>query len=277
MLLPLPIVERCMMQSNSYGQLCINDLKSSFAGWRVWYTLAVNDVKRRYRRSRLGQFWLTLSMALTIGGLGLVYSVLFKMNVAEYLPYISVTFVFWAIISSGIIESCAAFIESEGLILHTTIPRATPVLRVQLRLWLIALHNFAIIPVVFLVFQFPVNWNLLWLIPGLALVAANILWIGYFLAIVSARFRDVPQIVASIMQIAFFITPIMFRPTQLGHNGLVLMLNPFAYLLEIVRDPLLGTTPNALAFVVCAIMAVVGCLLILPFAGRYAPRVVYWL
>jgi ABC-type polysaccharide/polyol phosphate export permease len=79
------------------------------------------------------------------------------------------------------------------------------------------------------------------------------------------------------MQIVFFITPIMFRPTQLGHNGLVLMLNPFAYLLEIVRDPLLGVTPNALAFVVCAIMAVVGSLLILPCAGRYAPRVVYWL
>jgi ABC-type polysaccharide/polyol phosphate export permease len=258
-------------------QLGLNDLKSSLAGWRVWYTFAVNDVKRRYRRSRLGQFWLTLSMALTIGGLGLVYSVLFKMNVAEYLPYISVTFVFWAIISSGIIESCSAFIESEGLIRHTTIPRATPVFRVQLRSWLIALHNFAIIPVVFLIFQFPVNWNLLWLIPGLALVAANILWVGYFLAIVSARFRDVPQIVASAMQIVFFITPIMFRPTQLGHNGLVLMLNPFAYLLEIVRDPLLGVTPNALAFVVCAIMAVVGSLLILPFAGRYAPRVVYWL
>ena len=91
------------MQPNSYGQLCINDLKSSFTAWRVWYTFAVNDVKRRYRRSRLGQFWLTLSMALTIGGLGLVYSVLFKMDVAEYLPYISVTFVFWSIISSGIV------------------------------------------------------------------------------------------------------------------------------------------------------------------------------
>jgi ABC-type polysaccharide/polyol phosphate export permease len=56
---------------------------------------AWNDVRRRYHRSGLGQFWLTLSMAATIGGLGFVYSRLFHTDVTKYLPYIAVTFVGW--------------------------------------------------------------------------------------------------------------------------------------------------------------------------------------
>ena len=67
--------------------------------------LAWNDVRRRYRRSGLGQFWLTLSMAATIGGLGYVYSHLFGVDVSTYLPYIAVTFTAWNIISTVVIES----------------------------------------------------------------------------------------------------------------------------------------------------------------------------
>ncbi|KJK25854.1 hypothetical protein UB46_03540 [Burkholderiaceae bacterium 16] len=253
------------------------DIRASAHGWQVWCTLALNDVKRRYRRSRLGQFWLTLSMAITIGGLGAVYSTLFKMNVAEYLPYISVTFVFWGIISTSVVESCSAFIESEGLIRHTNTPRATYLLRVQLRTLLIALHNLAIVPVVFLIFLHPINWNILYFIPGILLVIANLFWVGYFLAIFSARFRDVPQIIASAMQLIFFVTPVMFRSSQLGDKGLILLLNPFSHLLLIVRDPLLGLPPDVFSLTFCLVTAVIGNLLIIPFAGRYAKRVVYWL
>ncbi|WP_217352257.1 ABC transporter permease [Paraburkholderia bonniea] len=253
------------------------DIRESVAGWRVWYTLAMNDVRRRYRRSRLGQFWLTLSMALTVGGLGIVYSTLFKTDVATYLPYISVTFVFWGLITSGIVESCSSFIESEGLIRHTTIPRATHLLRTQLRTIIIAAHNVIIVPLVFIALRYPINWNIFYFIPGLILVLANIFWIGYFLAICSARFRDVPQIVASVMQLVFFITPVMFRTSQLGNHGYVLLFNPFAHLLQVVRDPLLGLPPDILSLSVCLVMAVIGNLIVVPFAGRYAARVVYWL
>ena len=68
------------------------DVQRGLSSWRTWWMLAWNDVRRRYRRSGLGQFWLTLSMAATIGGLGYVYSHLFGVDVSTYLPYIAVTF-----------------------------------------------------------------------------------------------------------------------------------------------------------------------------------------
>ena len=78
-------------------------------------------------------------------------------------------------------------------------------------------HNVLIIPIVFAIYHVGVNANILWLAVGLLLVIANGFWFGFFLAIVCARFRDVPQIMTSIMQVVFFITPVMFTPAQLSH------------------------------------------------------------
>jgi ABC-type polysaccharide/polyol phosphate export permease len=57
----------------------------------------------------------------------------------------------------------------------------------------------------------------------------------------------------------------------------VLRWNPFASLLEVLSAPILGSRPSDVALVMCATMATVDFLLVPPFAGRYAPRAVYWL
>ena len=254
------------------------DIRQGLKNWRIWLMLAWNDVRRRYRRSGLGQFWLTLSMAMMIGGLGFVYSRLFGVDVTKYLPYIAVTFVAWGVISSLVNESCNAFIENESMLRHMYLPRSLFVFRVIARTLIIAAHNVLIIPVVFVYFDVGLNLNIVWFTAGLALVVANGFWFGFFLAIVCARFRDIPQIVTSIMQIVFFITPIMFLPEQLARRGIaVLKWNPFANLLEVVCNPILGMHPSEWALASCSVMAVVGFLIVMPFAGRYAPRAVYWL
>ena len=260
------------------GGRALADISQGLANWRIWWMFAWNDVRRRYRRSGLGQLWLTLSMAATIGGLGFVYSHLFHTDVTKYLPYIAVTFVSWGIISTLVIDSCTAFTENENLLRHVYLPRSLLIFRVMARTFVVAAHNVLIIPFVFVYFHVSLNANFLWLAVGLPLVIINGFWFGFFLAIVCARFRDVPQIVTSIMQVVFFITPVMFRPEQLSQRGIsVLQWNPFASLLEVLSAPILGSRPSDLALLMCATMAAAGFLLLLPFAGRYAPRAVYWL
>src|SRR4051794_36201040 len=109
-----------MLRDASIG---IADIRAGLAAWRIWTMLAWHDVRRRYRRSGLGQFWLTLSMIIMIGGLGYVYSDLFGIDITTYLPYISVTFVMWAMISSFVLDSCGAFSENQGFLLHLRLPR----------------------------------------------------------------------------------------------------------------------------------------------------------
>ncbi len=254
------------------------DIRAGLVSWPIWWMLAWNDVRRRYRRSGLGQFWFTLSMAFTIFGLGFVYSHLFHVDLEKYLPYVTVAFVCWDLISRLVVDSCATFSENEDLLRHVYLPRSLLVLRVMARSFVVAAHNSLLIPVVFLIFGIGVNSNLLWLIVGLFLVTINGFLFGLLLAIICARYRDVPQIVASIMQVVFFVSPVLFQPAQLSQRGIgALQWNPFASLLEVMTAPILGAQPSNVALLSCAALAAIGLVVVPPFAGRYAPRAVYWI
>lgn len=243
----------------------------------MWWMLAKNDVIRRYRRSRVGQLWLTLSMTVMIFGLGTVYSSLFGMPMADYLPYLGVGLVLWGLISSTLNESCLSFTENESIIRQVALPRFTYLLRTIARNIFVFAHNLIIVPLLLIVTNSPINWCIILFVPGLLLVIANLAWIGYLLAIISARFRDIPQIVASIVQVAFFISPIVFKPSQLRIDHPVLILNPFASMLEVMREPLMGNLPTATSYLILLGMLVAGWLSTLAFAGKYSHRVVYWL
>ena len=65
----------------------------------------------RYRRSLIGPFWLTLSMGIMVGTVGLIYGQLFKVEASSYLPYLTVGLLVWGLISSCISDGCQTFIE----------------------------------------------------------------------------------------------------------------------------------------------------------------------
>jgi lipopolysaccharide transport system permease protein len=116
--------------------------------------------------------------------------------------------------------------------------------RIVLRNALVLAHNVLVIAVVFVVYHvWPGSYGLLAL-PGLLLWGIDALALVLFLGAFCARFRDIPPIVASVMQIAFFVTPVIWKPEQLGSGQALLWLNPFFDLLEIVRQPLLGMLPG---------------------------------
>jgi lipopolysaccharide transport system permease protein len=253
------------------------DVLGGFGSWRMWWMLAKNDVIRRYRRSRVGQLWLTLSMGVMIGGMGVVYSALFGTPMGNYLPHLGIGLVLWGLISQTITESCASFIENENIIRQIALPRFTYLLRTISRNVFVFGHNLIIIPFLLVFGQIPVNWAFLLFIPGLVIVLANLAWISYLLAILSARFRDIPQIVASVMLVMFFVSPVIFKPSQLPADHPVIIFNPFASMLDVMREPLLGNLPHLSSYAILGCLFVLGWLFTLAFAGKYSHRVVYWL
>lgn len=255
----------------------VADVIGGAASWRIWWMLGQSDIARRYKRSRLGQIWMTISMASMIVGMALVYSTIFNQEIGNYLPFLGTGLVVWGLIAGCINEGATAFIESDAVIRQTDLPKFTYILRVLTRNLLIFAHNFAIVPVVLILCAVPVGWATLLFVPGLVLAMLNLSWIAYYLAIFSARFRDIPQIVQSVVQIAFFVTPVMFRPHQLGAGHPLLLLNPFASLVSVIRDPLLNIVPTVESYAIAAGMAIFGWLLTLDFAQRYSRRIVYWL
>ena len=96
------------------------------------------------------------------------------------------------------------------------------------------------------------------------------------LALICARFRDVPPIIISVLQVIFYITPILFKKEMLNKYAWLIDFNPFAHLIEIVRSPLLGQTPSILNILICLSLAIVGSVLCVFMHGRYNARVPYW-
>jgi ABC-type polysaccharide/polyol phosphate export permease len=80
-------------------------------------------------------------------------------------------------------------------------------------------------------------------LPGFAVVLVNLHAFTITLGILCSRFRDVVQIVASVLQLMMFLTPVFWFPSSLPGRSHAILYNPLAQLLDIVRLPLLGDSP----------------------------------
>ena len=259
-------------------QLAWRDVSVGLIDWRVWLLLGMNDIRQRYRRSRLGQFWITLAMATTIVSLGLLYAYLLHQPLEQYLPYLGTSFVVWGLLSGIVLDACSVFIASEGFLRQVPMPKSVFVHRMLVRNVVTFLHNLVIVPPLFIIFEVQPSWAWLVALAGLVLFLLNGIWIGLFLGTICARFRDMPQTMASIMQIAYFLTPVMWQRTQLPPKWRHLAeLNPFQAFLSIVRDPLLGEMPPIISWEVAGVVTVVGFAVTAIFFSRFRARIIYWL
>lgn len=272
-------LERAQMpQRTSYWTGFMRDLAESFERWQLWWLLGYNDVRQRYRRSRVGQLWITISMGIFVIAIGPVYALLFNTELKEFLPYLTVNIVVWGFISSMINDACTAFIQSDGYIRQERLPKIGFLYRILVRNLLILGHNALLIPLVFIAFGKPVDPVALLAIPGLIIVTVNCLLMALFLATICSRFRDFPQIVSNVVQVAFFLTPIFWQKKQiLADYHFVVDYNPFASLLSVVSSPILGKVPTMFEYGMCLVMTLVVGLVAVPFFARYRARIVYWL
>lgn len=256
-----------------------HDIRSALHNHHLTTTLGWQDVATRYRRSRVGAFWLTINMAVMIAALGFVFGTLFGQPMNEFLPYLAIGLIVWGFLSTVVGEGCTGFVLAEGIILQVRMPLFTHVMRILWRNIVILGHNLLILPILFLVFMKPVSPLALLAIPGFVLLVFNAAWMMLVLAVACARFRDMTQIVQNVMQVLFYLTPIIWSaallPDRAGTS--MLDLNPFYHLISIVRAPLLGEAPTFINWVFSGLMMVCGWGAALLFFGHYRKRVPYWL
>ena len=96
------------------------------------------------------------------------------------------------------------------------------------------------------------------------------------LGMVSARYRDIPPIVASAVQVIFFVTPIFWPPESLGAWQQLLPLNPFFAAIDVVRAPLLGDEPLPYSWTILLFVTLLGSLCTFCIFAKFRPRIAYW-
>ena len=254
----------------------LEDLATGFARWRLAAALARLDIRNRYRGSVLGPFWLSLSTAIMVVALGLLYSTLFTLPFSGYMPYLTVSLIVWNLVSQVIIEGCASLTASEGVIRQLTLPYTVHALRCVFRNMAAAAHSLPLIAAVFLYFGHVPGPEALLALPGLLLLTVNACALSLVLGMVCARFRDIPHIITNLLQLAFFMSPVLWQPELLGDMQAWLPLNPFYVLMEVVRGPLVEGGGPAEVWAAAIGFTLLSCGLSFAFFVRFRGRIAFW-
>jgi len=256
-------------------------------GWRqrsLWGYLGWQDIKQRYRRSVLGPLWISISMGVLAVGLGILYAALFNTDYQKFLPYVATGLLIWNFISGCMLEGSEVFIANEGLIRFLPAPLSLHVFRLVWRQSLFFLHNLVIWLILIIIFPQPISWTLALAIPAFLLLMVNGFWIAIVAGVIATRFRDIPPIIASVVQLVFYLTPIVWDYNTLAHNSnphvaeraRLAELNPVMHYLEILREPMLGEAIVWRHWIVAGAITVVGWAAALLVLRNYRSRVAYW-
>jgi ABC-2 type transport system permease protein/lipopolysaccharide transport system permease protein len=271
-----PTIELELPPAPSPAAQAWGDLVEGMSKSWMWSAMAMQDIKLRYRGSVLGPFWLTLSMVILVAAIGLIYARLFNMEISRYLPFLAIGLVVWQFVSMLITDGCQTFLAVQHVVQQVRLPFSVHAWRTVYRNLIVLGHNMLTVPFVLLLFGVPVGWSVLSIVPALALLMINGLWVSILLGMLSARYRDVPPIVASFVQVAFFVTPIFWPPEAVGWWAPFLPLNPLFAAVDVVRAPLLGSAPLAYSWTVLLVATVVGCAATFAIFVKFRSRIAYW-
>jgi ABC-2 type transport system permease protein/lipopolysaccharide transport system permease protein len=192
------------------------------------------------------------------------------------MPYVCVSLLIWGFISSILSDAGELFTRAERDIKQIRLPYLLYVCRFMWANVLVLAHNFAIYFVVIGWFGAWPGAVVLFAAPAFVLLVLNGASAGLILGMTSARFRDVPRITASVVQVLFLITPIFWMPAMLGARSWLVDLNPFFHLIEIMRAPLLGRLPASPTVWVVLAMTALNLLVAAGLFSRYRSRIAYW-
>lgn len=240
--------------------------------------LALSDVKLQYRRSTLGPWWTSLTLLAQILTIGFLFTRLFSTEASSYLLHLGSGLIAWAFVVSSLNQSSRSLIGAGSLVRQVPIPLMTHPLRVLVRNAVQLAHNLVILLPVYLFSNQQPNWWTVLVLLGAALVVLNLSWMGVILSIVSARFRDFPEIVAGILVLLFYVTPILWSVDQLEGYWVqdVVIWNPFYHFIEVLRNPLLGHSIPVSSLAVLSIGGIVGGYLARTLVRRKSAQVPFW-
>ena len=260
------------------------DLRDGWSQRELWGHLGWQDIKQRYRRSVLGPLWISITMAVTAVGLGILYAGLFGNDLATQLPYVLVGFIVWNFISGCINEGSEVFTSNVGLITHLPAPLSVHVYRLLWRQTLFFLHNLVVYAIMLAIYPPHFTWPDLAVFPAFGLLVVNGAWVALLFGIATTRFRDLMPIIQSIIQLAFYLTPIVWFYEDLQNSAnagireraSLVQLNPLFHFLEILRRPMLGEPQLWHSWFVVLAITVVGWAVTLVALRRYRSRISYW-
>lgn len=253
-----------------------NDVGAALRMYDIWGYLAYDEVLTRYRRTLLGPFWNVMFFLGQALALSLVFGGIFGLKLAEVLPYIMTGLVAWALVPGSIFESASLLTMNAPTIKTQPFPFTFYALRYMSRTFVLFLHNLVAILVVLALLHKLVlfHWTIIpAIITGMLILAPAALLLG----MICARFRDMQLFMQNFTPVFFFLTPVFWRADKVtGARRLFIDYNPLSYVVDMIRNPLLGMPPSQMDWIVC--LGLAGAMIVLAIAALtlFRARIAHW-
>ncbi|HEY0143291.1 MAG TPA: ABC transporter permease [Thermoanaerobaculia bacterium] len=231
----------------------MNELRTLYRHRQLISALTARDLKARYRGSLLGYFWSLANPLLLLGVYTLVFTKFFPQQVVTPYPLFLFSGILpWTFFAAATLEATSSISGNAGLIKKVMFPaEALPLVVVLSHL----VHFALAIPILLLAIfafaamgQFTISSTIL-LVPVLMLLQTMfVAGIALIVSSASVLFRDLRDIITNLMQLGFFVTPIIYLIDNVGSRPLraLLRMNPMTPFVVSYQDVLFfGRLPNA--------------------------------
>ena len=261
----------------STASVAFTDLAAGWKARSTWRYLAWNDVKARYRRTVLGPFWSSMQLLAFVIGIGFLYGALFDIPRQQFLPFVALGMLIWQFIQGLVTDATNVFTRSAPFIRSSSRPLSLYCYRGTTGQIIVFLHTLPIVVLVILIAGLRPNFLAICMSTAAVLaVIVNGFFLTLWLGPLAARFHDVPHLVQLFMQMAMFITPVFWNPASLPHPSLFVAWNPFAWLIEAFREPLIGGQLMSWTWTAIIALTIVNFVLGITVFGRTKSKIAYW-
>jgi ABC-type polysaccharide/polyol phosphate export permease len=255
----------------------LRDISDGMRRWRLWSALAWHYLRQRYKRTWIGLGWIAVSFAMFMVAKIFVFGAMVTESIGYYSAHLTLGYLIFRLVTNAVNGSSSVFVGSRTWISSEALPLSVYVYQLMT-------NNFMIFALTAIPAFGICVWSgschvvgLIWLLPALAIYAINTIAVGLFIGVISARYRDMMHFSSTLMQIAYFLTPVLWVPPETGPRAIAAKVNPFTHYIAILRDPVLDNTVPYQSWLI-----VLGCtaaliLLALAFFAVSRRKIIFWL
>jgi len=222
----------------------LSDIQSLLRNRQLILALTSRDLKARYRGSVLGYFWSLANPLLLLGVYTFVFTVFFpaRQDISPYALFLFAGILPWTFFAGAVMESTGAISGNAGLVKKVMFPaEALPLVVVMSHLvhFALAIPVLLVAVAIFWVMGKVVVMPVILLAP-LVMIVQGVFVAGIALVVSSASvlFRDLRDLVANLLNLGFFLTPIIYTIDTIHSKALrtALRMNPMTPFVAAFQD-----------------------------------------
>ncbi len=212
------------------------------------FTLALRDIKVRYRQTLLGVAWAILQPLAFMAIFTLIFGKFGKVS-SDGSPYTLFSYtglVPWTFFATALSLAVGSIASNMGLVKKIYFPREVFPIGVVLGCLVDFVIAASLVAGLMAIYHRPVTGELVWLLWLIGLEVLFLISVSLIVSAMNVFYRDIKYIVPLIVQLGMFATPVIYSSSMVPERWRAwYMLNPMAVVIEGMRRVVLhGKSPE---------------------------------